>query len=189
MSCALTTGRTNPCNDNVGGVKRVYLFKYEDYANTSILGLKGSTLTSFPATDIYSYECVNANFNEDIINDENGISVDQTLTFTLRKQNLLTTQRIEPITNIDVRYIVEFNNGKFRIGGLFKGANIQELKLVSGGRKEDLNGYQITIKSTEEYQAAFIDNLSSAGFTVIYWLLLEDFTELLLENNDQLILE
>lgn len=188
MSCGLTNGRTEPCK-SVSGIKRVYLFKYVQYANTQIVGVKGSTLTSFPSTDIFSYECVNANFNEEIANDENGVKINQNLTFTLLKQNTLTTKRLSDIKELELRYIIELNDGRFRIGGLFKGANITELKLVSGGSKNSLNGYNITIESTEEYLAPFIDNLSSSGFNVIYWLLLEDFTELLLENNDQLILE
>lgn len=185
----LTSGRTEPCLNNVGGVKRIYLFKYEDYTYNQIVGVKGSTLTSFPATDIYSYDSVLTSFDETINNDEDGISVEQTLQFTLTKQNLLTTNRLSEFRELDLRFIVEYNNGKYRIGGLFNGAYVEEIKLVSGGTKGSLNGYQITIKSDEEYQAAFIDDLSSVGFNVIYWLLLEDMTELLMENNEQFILE
>jgi len=185
----LTSGRTEPCLDNVGGIKRVYLFKYVDYTHTQIVGVKGSTLTSFPSTSIYGYECVLASFDETINNDDDGISVDQTLSFTLTKQELLTTRKLEDLQKIDFRYIVQYNNGKYRIGGLFKGASIEEIKAVSGGSKSDLNGYQITIKSEEEYQAAFIDDLDSAGFSESLVLLLEDLDLLLLENSDELILE
>lgn len=188
MSCGLTNGRTEPCK-SVSGIKRVYLFKYVQYANTQIVGVKGSTLTSFPSTDVYSYECVNANFNENIINDENGVKIDQSLTFTLLKQEYLTTKRLSDIKDLELRYIIELNDGRYKIGGLFKGANMKELKLVSGGSKNSLNGYQITIESTEEYLAPFIDNLATTGFNVIYWLMLEDFTDLLMENNEQFILE
>jgi hypothetical protein len=83
MSCGLLTGRKNPCNDNIAGIKRVYLFDYVDYLYSQIVGVKGSTLTSFPATDIYGYECVNASFDENINNDADGISIDQNLSFTL----------------------------------------------------------------------------------------------------------
>ena len=185
----LTSGRSEPCLDNVGGIKRIYLFKYEDYTHTQIVGVKGSTLTSFPGTAIYGYECVLATFEETINNDDDGISVDQTLSFTLTKQDLLTTRKLENLLKIDVRYIVQYNNGKYRIGGLFNGAEITEIKALSGGNKADLNGYQITIKSEEEYAAAFIDDLDAAGFSESLILLLEDLDILLLENSDELILE
>ena len=185
----LTSGRTEPCLDNVGGIKTVYLFNYVEYANSLIVGVKGSTLTSFPATTIYGYKCASANFDETINNDDDGISVEQTLAFTLTKQDTSTTQVLELLRKIELRYIVEYNNGKFRIGGLFNGAEVEEIKAISGGGKADLNGYQITIKSEEQYQAAFIDDLDSVGFAESFILLLEDLTQLLLENGDELILE
>lgn len=188
MSCILTSGRTNPCN-TVSGIKRVYLFKYVQYANTQIVGVKGSTLTSFPTTTIYPYECVNANFNEDIVNDENGVKITQALSFTLLKQDFLTTKTMQEIMQLELRYIIELNDGRFRIGGLFKGANMTELKAVSGGSKNSLNGYNVTISGTEEYLAPFIGDLESVGFATSFNLLLENLDDLLLENNDILILE
>lgn len=76
--------------DNIGGVKRIYLFEYIDYSYNQILGVKGSTLTAFPSTIIYGYECVQASFDEQINNDDDGISVDQELIFTLLQQNTET---------------------------------------------------------------------------------------------------
>lgn len=188
MSCTLTAGRSEPCK-TISGIKRVYLFKYVQYANTQIVGVKGSTLTSFPGTAIYGYECNGANFNEDITNDENGVKISQSLSFTLLKQDYLSTKSLQEIMQLDLRYIVEYNDGRFRIGGLFKGARITELKLVSGGSKNSLNGYNLTISSEEEYLGAFIANLDDVGFSTSLNLLLEDLQDLLLENNDLLILE
>ena len=83
--------------------------------------------------------------------DENGVKISQSLTFTLLKQDYLSTKSLQEIMQLDLRYIVEYNDGRFRIGGLFKGARITELKLVSGGSKNSLNGYNLTISSEEEY--------------------------------------
>ena len=186
MSCGLLKGRKNPCNDNIGGVKRVYLFKYADYLYNEIVGTKGVELTDFPTTTIYPFECVNATFDENINNDADGVSIDQTLSFTLLNQDLLTTNQLHDLTKIDLRYIVEYNNGNYRIGGLFNGANITELKAVSGGSKNSLNGYQISIKSEEEYLAAFLD---ISLFTIHGPLLLEDLLPLLLETLEELTIE
>lgn len=189
MPCNLSTGRSEPCLDNQGGIKRVYLFKYVDYIYSQIVGVKGSTLTSFPPTDIYAYECVNATFDEQIENEDDGISINQTLNLTLLQQDVETTLKLENLMKFDFRYIVEYNNGKFRIGGLFNGANIEEINAVSGGSKASLNGYKIIIKGDEEYPAAFIDDLASVGFTTQQYLLLEDLTTLLLEDSEELELE
>ena len=188
MNCGLTKGRTEIiCRDNIGGVKNVYLFPYVDYPYNLIVGQRGAELTDFPSSTLYKYAVVNGNFSEDIVNDEKGVSYKQSLSFTLFKQDLLTTNELKTLSNIDFRYIVEFNDGKLKIGGLFNGAKVEALKMQSGGGKASLNGYDITIKSEEEYQAAFIDSLDiilGGSF-----LLLEDATNLLLEDATNLILE
>ena len=189
MSCGLTSGRTEPCRDNQGGIRFVYLFPYVDYLFNQIVGTKGVELTSFPTTTIYKYEIEEGNFSETITNNEDGISYSQNLSFNLFKQDLLTTRELNILTNIDFRYIVEYNNGDLKIGGLFNGANVNNLTIVSGGNKSSLNGYNISFESNEEYKSAFISDLASVGFIVEQYLLLEDLTNILLENSELLALE
>lgn len=185
MSCGLTSGRKEiSCRDNIGGVKAVYLSKFIDYSFNQIEGVRGVNVTSFPSTTFFKYETQNANFSETINNDEEGISYAQSLTFTLFKSDLLTTQELNKATNIDLRYLVEFNNGDFKIGGLWNGAKISSLDINSGGSKQDLNGYNITIESEEEYQSAFFDPNIIGDF-----LLLEDSFNILLETSGKINLE
>jgi hypothetical protein len=161
MSCGLTSGRSEPlCFDNVSGVKAVYLIKYEVYPYTSIQGTRGVEITAFPNSVLFKYETTNANFSETITNDENGINYSQSLTFTLFKQDLLTTNELNRLTNIDVRYVVEFNNGKFKMGGVYNGANLDSYSVDSGSNKASLNGYNLTFTSDEEYASPFLDRLS-----------------------------
>jgi len=163
----LTKGRTElSCYDNVGGIKNVYFFKYIDYDYNQIIGEKGVELTSFPATTIYKYEVQSGSFSENIQNDDNGEIYNQELNFTLVQQDLTTTNELKILTSVDLRYIVEFNDGSFKIGGLYNGGKITSLNLVSGGVKGDFNGYEISVSSIEKYQAAFIDDLASVGFTI-----------------------
>ena len=163
----LTSGRTElSCYDSIGGIRNVYFFKYEDYPYNQIVGTRGVELTSFPTTVIYKYEVNGGTFNEPWSNDENGVLYNQTLSFTLRQQNVLTTNELDLLTKIDLRYIVEFNNGDFKIGGLFNGASITGLELVSGGGKADLTGYNITIESKEEWQSAYVGNLIDIVFII-----------------------
>lgn len=163
----LTKGRTElSCYNNIGGIKNVYFFKYVDYAYNQIIGTKGVELTTFPSTTIYKYEVQSGSFNENIQNDDNGELYQQNCSFTLVQQNLLTTLELDLLTKIDLRYIVEFNDGSFKIGGLYNGAKITSLDLASGGTKADFNGYNITIASSEVYGAAFIDDLEDVGFVI-----------------------
>lgn len=184
----LTSGRTEPPCKTVGGVKRVFLFNYVDYLYTQIVGTRGVELTSFPSTDIYEFSVVGASFNESIKNDDNGVSYTQSLSFTLKKQDRVTTYDLSKMAEMQFRYIVEFNNGKYKIGGLYNSARL-EFENTTGGSKPDLNGYKITMQGEEEYQAAFIENLSSTGFNIIDVLLLEDYEPLLMDDESQIILE
>ena len=129
MSCALTKGRNEiSCYDNIGGVKSVYIMKYVDYPYTLIQGVRGVEVTSFPLTTLYKYETQTADFSQSISNDENGVNYEQTLTFTLTKQDNLTTQELDRAQRIDLRYVVEFNDGTYRFGGVYNGAKIESIK-------------------------------------------------------------
>jgi hypothetical protein len=162
----LTKGRSElSCYNNIGGIKNVYLFKYVDTAYNLIV-TSGLELTSFPSTYIYKYEIKGGSFTENIQNDEQGVLYQQNCSFTLLQQDLLTTNELDNITKIDLRYIVEFNDGTFKIGGLYNGAKITSLDLTSGGSKQSFNGYNITITSSELYGAAFIDDLEDVGFII-----------------------
>lgn len=185
MSYTLTKGRTEPCRDNIGGVKSVYLFPFVDYNYNLIEGVKGVEITSFPSTTSYKYETTSATFSETIKNDENGVSYDQSLTFTLFKQDLLTTNELNRLTHLDLRYIVEFNDGSFKMGGVYSGARLEDYSIESGGSKSSLNGYNLTLNSTEEYSAPFLSDLS----ILTSYLLLEDSFNILLEDSELIILQ
>ena len=166
----LTKGRTEiACRDNIGGIRYVYLFKFVDYAFNEIVGVRSNNITSFPYTDVYRFDISNGSFNETINNDENGISYNQTLTFTLLKQDLFTTQELKVLTNIDFRYIVEYNDGSLKMGGVYNGANITNLELVSGGSKQELNGYNLTRESNERYKAPYMEDTSVVTHDVSYF--------------------
>ena len=182
MSCALTSGRREiSCRNNIGGLKNIYLFKYDAYN----IVLSGQEVVTFPDIGLFKYEIRVGDFKQSIENDENGIVYSQDLNFTLFKQDLLTSLELNRATNIDLMYIVEFNDGTYRLGGLRNGASITSLELVSGGSKGELNGYNITISGKELLEAPFID---ADTFLELSFLLLEDDFNLLLEDDFKIIL-
>lgn len=184
MSCGLTSGRIEGCFDNIGGIKNIYLFKFIEYPFNTIIR-DGQEITSFPDSTLFKYETQEATFSEQIVNDENGVKFDQTLNFTLTKQDLLTTNELDVATKIDLRYLVEFNDGRVKIGGLYNGAQITSISLESGGNKGDLNGYRITISGSEEFSGYFTTLSIFEG----NFLLLEDSFNYLLETGDKIILQ
>ena len=185
MSCTLTRGRNEIlCRNNIGGIKAVYLFKYIEYPYSSIVGATSGNIIDFPAIETFKYETTGATFTENITNDENGIFYDQTLTFNLIKSDLLTSVELDKIKNIELRYLVEYNAGYFKMGGVYNGAEIETFSINSGGNKSDFNGYNVTIKGREEYASPFFSTGLVDGF-----ILLEDAFYLLLETSDKIMLD
>lgn len=185
MSCGLTKGRTEPCMDNIGGVKYIYFAPFVQYADSLIIGTKGVEITEFPYTVFFKYEPNTANFSEDITNDENGIKHTQSLIFTLSKQDLTTTNELHIMQGIDLRYVVQFNNGSLKMGGVYNGANITDYTIDSGSNKGSLNGYSITITSDEEYASPFLTDIGVIGG----YLDLETSFNYLLEDSNKIILQ
>lgn len=185
MSCVLTAGRTEPCRNNIGGIKNVYFFPFVEYDYTQIVGTKGVEITSFPGTTIYKYEVQGGSFSESIVNDEFGVRYDQNLSITLTKQGLATTNELNQMQKLDLRYIVEYNNGLFRMGGVYNGVRLTSYTIDSGGEKGNFNGYNLTFTGTEEYAAPFIDNVNTVGF----FILLEDSFFALLEDGGKIAIE
>jgi len=186
MSCVLTKGRNNPCLDNIGGVKYIYFLPYVYYSDEEIESIKGVEITEFPETEIFRYEPNTSNFSETIENDENGVKVIQNLSLSLAKQDLITSLELERMKSIDLRYIVQYNNGKLRMGGVYNGARLDSYTIKSGGIKSDFNGYELSISSVEEYAAPFLSDLNILGDN---FLLLENSFNILLENNFKVILD
>jgi len=182
----LTSGRKEIlCRNNIGGVKNVYIFSYD--ASVQFL-LDGQNLISTDNTKtLYKFDVTNGNFSENITNDENGVLFNQSLSFRLLKQNVFTTNELNALTNFDFRYIVEFNDGSLKLGGLYNGAKVSSLNINSGGAKQDFTGYDLTFESAEEIESIYVSSLDLLTNTEI--LLLEDGFSLLLENGDLITLE
>lgn len=187
MSCTLTSGRTHPCKDEIGGIKAVYFMPYTKYSYSQIVGVRGSTLTSFPTTNVFKYEVQGGSFNETIESKEDGFLVEQTLDFTLWKKGYFTNSELSIMEKIDLRYIVEFNNGKFRIGGLFDGARIDNITAQTGGALSELNGYNVSLSSSERWAAPFISDLSDVGFNEVIDYLFEDMISFIYMDGDNYI--
>lgn len=183
----ITKGRTElSCRNNIGGIKNVYLFNFVPLSITDYI-INGAEITSFPVTQLYEFYTRDANFTENITNDEQGISYSQSLTFTMTKQNITTSKLLSSIKDLFFSYVLRFNDGSLRIGGLLKGASL-EYTTNSGGAKSDANNYTITLTGIEEDSAPFLNNLDDFNVGVVY-LLLENGIPLLTENNELIEIE
>ena len=79
----LTSGRTEPCRDNIGGIKKLFLFPFVEYAHTLITQVRGKEITAFPATDVYEFDITRGSMSESVENNDGELSYNQNLSFVL----------------------------------------------------------------------------------------------------------
>ncbi len=188
--CNVTSGRTEGCNDSIGGLKNIYLFDFVDYKRF-LITTNLNALVSYPATTVFKYELradgntISTDFQED----EDGSSYNQSLSIVLKG---LRADHVETTSLINKRLgcITESRLGQFQIMGLFNGVRVKSIKAQTGGAKSDFNGYNLDLEAKETKSLFYIDDLASAGFTVFdpSSLLQENGFYLLQENGDKILL-
>jgi hypothetical protein len=193
MICGIGKGRTEPCYDNIGGLKNIYLFTFVNYRNYQIQ-TNGSNLLSYPSTNIYKYELrADANtFSTDVSNDEDGQSYNQNASFVLKGLRNDYVE-INNLLNKRIGVIVESRLGHFNIMGLYNGVTVKSVKGSSGGGRSDFRGFNISLSAKEKNEPLFIDDLQDAGFNIIaplvpFYLLQENGDYLLQENEFKILL-
>jgi hypothetical protein len=171
------------CKDSQGGIKRLWLFPYVQY-NRSQIVVSGKTLVTFPSTDIFEINPLTITQSEKQEEDAGGKYWNQTIGFTIPKFDF----EFQKLIKKDYRIIVEDNNGKYIIYGLYKGLECNKIDFASGNSKSDSNGMSFSFDGKEEVSSFFIDNLEDAGFGGLSYLLQEDGFYLLQEDGFKIIL-
>jgi hypothetical protein len=82
MVLRITQGFDRRCKDNLGGVRKLYLFPFVKYLRSQIITI-GEELTSFPTTTIFEFETNVISFNEPMQENEGGKFYNQNLEFSL----------------------------------------------------------------------------------------------------------
>ena len=187
--CDVFFGRNEPCLDNIGGLKSVYLYTYIPYRKYEI-SEDGTTLLKFPDTDIYRYELrADGNtFGSTMQKSDDGTFYQQKASLVLK--NIKYDQvEITSLLNKRVGCIVENRNGKYQIMGLYNGCRVKSVKGTTGGARNSFNGYSLEIEANEQNQPFFIQDLEDAGFDPVVpdqgcnYLLQENSSKILQENN------
>lgn len=155
----LTSGRREPCKNNLGGLRKLFLMEYVEYPTRLMVGRKTMKLTSFPPTLIFEFEGNQKNANENYVEG----AYEQSISFTMSQQDVDTLQNVSLLMNKRLRAITVDWKAKNKVYGLVGGLDV-EVMAKSGNGKADFNGYQVTLKGMEQYQAPFVDFLEDSGF-------------------------
>ena len=188
--CNISSGRSEPCYNNIGGLLNIYLFTYVPYRKYEIEVNEGK-LISYPSTDIYRYELrADANtFNSDLEEQPDGLSYNQTANFVLKGLRSDAVE-INGLLNKRIGVIVETRLGHYQIMGLYNGVKVKSVKGDTGSSRDSFSGYNISLEAKEINQPFFIDDLEDTGFNVIlpFYLLQENGDYLLQENEFKILL-
>ena len=171
MACDLSTGRTVPCKDVVGGIKAVYFSNYGDLGAITYDVTDTDAIDSFAGTPAaYQYDVKgNSSFTQNVNSSrENGTTFyEQVLELTFTKLDKASHKELKLMAYGRPHIFVEDYNGNIFVMGLLHGAEVTGGTIVTGAAMGDLSGYTLTLTAQEQVPANFIDNtLSGAGVVV-----------------------
>lgn len=157
----LTSGRKEPCKNNIGGIKHLYLATWVSYDVRTIVGYRDLLVTSFPVTQIYEFKGQDITLTETL--NEDG-SYTQDISIKLTSQDLSSAQVLSILMKNKVFAITVDYLGNNRISGIVNGMDV-EVTANGGGSKVDFNGYDVALKGQEEFKSPFVNDLEGAGLT------------------------
>jgi len=170
MACVLTTGRTEPCRDSIGGLKSVFLLDFLEDSFTITGGEATAVNASISSGDVYKYELVadGNNFAQTNAVDPNtnNTTYDQVGTIVLKKQDLATTNQLDIVAKGRPVAVYHYRDGSYRIQGISDGTVVTG-DSASGGAKSEFNGYNRTLTSTETSPAPFMDSSTITAFLAL----------------------
>mgnify|MGYP000179005401 CR=1 FL=1 len=173
MSCDIGLGRIEPCKDQVGGLKAVYLVNFGtmEAVKETGTGLEDVIASVTGTPNAYRYDIKGAStFTQNIQSSrENGTTAfEQVLEITLKKLSIADHRELKLLSYGRPHVIVEDYNKNFFLAGLEHGMDVTGGTIVTGGAMSDLTGYTLSLTGMELAPANFLsDAPANIGFTVV----------------------
>lgn len=181
MACDITTGRTEPCKDSVGGINAVYFVNYGDLGAITYDSTDVDVIDAVAGSpSAYKYEVRgNSTYTENIQSSrENGTTAfEQVLELTLKKLTKEDHKTIKLLSFGRPNILIEDNNGNVFLAGLQHGADVTGGTVVTGGAMGDMSGYTLSFTGMEKIPANFLHKtaadesgavtVTGAGFTIV----------------------
>lgn len=171
MSCDLANGRLEVCKTAVGGIDAIYFVNYGDYSGITYVSGEDTIASVAGVTTLYKFELKGTNSFDQVINSsrDNGTTfVEQTLTFTLKNQDIATHKTAKLLAYGRPHVVVRSRNGSYFFAGLEHGMEVTTANVVNGTAMGDLNGYTFTLVGQEKLLANFIDVATEAELATAF---------------------
>ena len=167
MACSLTiTGRSLPCRDALGGVKKVWIVSASPTASTSFedgmwtyaSGEVSATTVGTVANDYVSPKN-SSSFTQTINSSiENGtVYYTQVLSLVLNKPVVDDIDELSNLAKGRLSIIVQDNNDNYFVMGHTRGCELSGGSVATGTAIGDLSGYTLEFTAEEAIPAPFWD--------------------------------
>jgi hypothetical protein len=163
MACiSFSGGISLNCENNIGGLTKVYLTDFDNIVSLTESGGTVSTITMASASNFYEFEFNrnSAEFTEDLVKSvEAGSALfEQTLTLTIPRRDVAKRNTLSLLTQRDLAVIIKDSNGFFWYPGLVEGMYLSESTSTSGAAKADGSNYVLTLKGFEIERSPAVDS-------------------------------
>ena len=166
MACSITvSGRSFPCKDKIGGIKRVWIkaFDADDWGS-----ITSGVIAAGAAITVYGFELTknSGSFQQTVTASvENGtVFFSQVLELTMPNLGATDNEEIHDLLKSRLAVIIQDNNDNYMLMGHTTGAEATGGTVGTGTAKGDLNGYQIQLTAEEAIPAPFVSS-SDANIT------------------------
>lgn len=158
MACNLTSGRSLPCKDSVGGIKRVLMADYGTLGTLTVTSGEVTAISGNPSLFAFDVKG-NSSLEQAITSDRaSGTTFyEQTLNLTLTKLDLATQEEIRVIAVARPHVFVEDYNGNYFLIGAVHGADVSGGTIVTGSAMGELSGFTLVFSGQETLPAYFVD--------------------------------
>lgn len=168
MACALTSGRTEPCKDAIGGLKNVYFCDFIEDSFTIVAGEATAIIAGLTVTYQYILNHTLNAFTETPTgdNDTGTTTYEQSLVLALKKQTKASANEIHLLLKARPIIVVQDRMGNYKVMGLSDGT-AGTGTTESGGEKNSFNGYNLTFTAMETEPAPYLDSATVTAFVAL----------------------
>jgi hypothetical protein len=154
MACvSFSGGIPKDCNNNVGGLTKLYLTDFDNIVSYTQAGGTVSAIILASASNFYEFEFNrnSATFTEDLVKSvEAGSALfEQTTTVTIPRRDVAKRNTLALLTQRDLACIFKDSNGLYWYPGATEGIYLSESTSTSGTAKADGSNYTLTLKGFE----------------------------------------
>jgi len=160
MACTLTvTGRSLPCRDALGGVKKVWIAPFTDAMWSDVSS--GEIPDSVAALTLHDYVSPkNSSSLTQTVNSsvENGtVFYTQVLSLVLNKPVAADITEVQELGKGRLAIVVQDNNDNYFVLGHTRGCELTGGSVATGTAIGDLNGFTLEFTGEEGIPAPFLD--------------------------------